>query len=117
MTFKGFSKKDFKTMQIPGLEARMNGIQTDIQPKFRAVGEELTTYLSAKLGDEMFYILLVTKDVQLTHPKALGWPFAMINVDIKSTLISKWVYSIIIYSFGSLLFMKMKKARKSPIAS
>ncbi|MBC8831755.1 DUF1054 family protein, partial [Escherichia coli] len=51
MTFKGFSKKDFKTMQIPGLEARMNGIQTDIQPKFRAVGEELTTYLSAKLGD------------------------------------------------------------------
>lgn len=54
MTFKGFSKKDFKTMQIPGLEVRMTGIQNDIQPKFRAVGEEMTTYLSAKLGDEMF---------------------------------------------------------------
>lgn len=67
MTFKGFSKKDFKTMQIPGLEARMTGIQNDIQPKFRAVGEELTTYLSASLAMKCFYILLVTKDVQLTH--------------------------------------------------
>lgn len=67
MTFKGFSKKDFKTMQISGLEARMTGIQNDIQPKFRAVGEELTTYLSASLAMKCFYILLVTKDVQLTH--------------------------------------------------
>ncbi|AIS59486.1 YktB family protein [Listeria ivanovii] len=54
MTFKGFTKKDFKTMQIPGLEARMAGIQHDIQPKFKAVGEVLTTYLSAELGEEMF---------------------------------------------------------------
>lgn len=54
MTFKGFTKKDFKTMQIPGLEARMAGIQNDIQPKFKAAGEELTTYLSTQLGEEMF---------------------------------------------------------------
>lgn len=39
MTFKGFSKKDFKTMQIPGLEARMNGIQTDIQQNSELLGK------------------------------------------------------------------------------
>ncbi|CAM4074892.1 DUF1054 domain-containing protein [Listeria booriae] len=49
-----FTKKDFKAMQTPGLEERMEAIQTQIQPKFRQIGEGLATYLSAKTGDEMF---------------------------------------------------------------
>ncbi|EUJ20520.1 hypothetical protein G161_08264 [Listeria monocytogenes FSL F6-684] len=89
MTFKGFSKKDFKTMQIPGLEARMTGIQNDIQPKFRAVGEELTTYLSAKLGDEMFLHIARHQRRSVNPPDSTCSPFAMINVVIKSILISK----------------------------
>lgn len=49
-----FTKNDFKAMQTPGLEERMEAIQTQIQPKFREIGEGLATYLSAKTGTEMF---------------------------------------------------------------
>ncbi|MBC6314109.1 YktB family protein [Listeria grandensis] len=49
-----FTKKDFKAMQAPGLEKRMEAIQTQIQPKFREIGDGLATYLSAKTGDKMF---------------------------------------------------------------
>ncbi|MBC1436260.1 DUF1054 domain-containing protein [Listeria rocourtiae] len=49
-----FTKKDFKAMQTPGLEERMEVIQTQIQPKFREIGESLATYLSAKTGTDMF---------------------------------------------------------------
>ncbi len=50
---QGFTAKDFKIMNIEGLTARMEGIQTEIQPKFQALGQTLTDYLSLKLGDEM----------------------------------------------------------------
>lgn len=54
MKFAGFSKKDFDTFHIEGLEERMEAIQTRIQPKFNEIGGLLTSDLSAMLGTEMF---------------------------------------------------------------
>lgn len=54
MDFNGFTKHDFDTFKVEGLEGRMEAIQTRIQPKFQAVGSELTDYLSAKLNQEMY---------------------------------------------------------------
>ncbi len=53
MNFAGFQQKDFDTFTIEGLGERMEAIQTRIQPKFQAIGEELVDYLSAHLGEEM----------------------------------------------------------------
>lgn len=54
MTFTGFDQLDFDTFKIDGLEERMDAIKSRIQPKFKVIGQELTTHLSAELGDEMF---------------------------------------------------------------
>ncbi|WP_240422331.1 YktB family protein [Listeria costaricensis] len=50
---KGFTQADFDSMEVPGLEARMEKIQTHIQPKFQTLGAALATYLSVQLGTEM----------------------------------------------------------------
>ena len=52
--FKGFTQKDFDVFQIDGLEARMKGIQTNIQPKFQSIADEIVPSLSAIAGDEFF---------------------------------------------------------------
>lgn len=54
MLLNGFTKEDFNTFKIDGLEARMEAIQTRIQPKFQTIGKKLTDDLSAQLGEEMF---------------------------------------------------------------
>jgi uncharacterized protein YktB (UPF0637 family) len=54
MKFAGFSKEDFETFEIEGLEARMQAIQERIQPKFRAIGEKASADLSMSLGNEMY---------------------------------------------------------------
>ncbi|WP_053219807.1 YktB family protein [Virgibacillus senegalensis] len=54
MEINGFSKKDFDTFKIDGLEARMGAIRERIQPKFQVIGDELKDHLAAKLGNEMF---------------------------------------------------------------
>lgn len=54
LKFNGFEKKDFDTFLIEGLDARMEAIQTRIQPKFQQIGSELVDYLSAHLGNEMY---------------------------------------------------------------
>ncbi len=54
MGFTGFQKTDFDTFLIDGLEARMEAIQTRIQPKFQEIGAELAEDLSLKLGNEMY---------------------------------------------------------------
>jgi len=54
MNFQGFSEEDFATFNIDGLAARMEAIQTRIQPKFKILGEQLTEDLSAMVGSEMF---------------------------------------------------------------
>lgn len=53
MNFTGFKQKDFDAFTLEGLGERMEAIQTRIQPKFQAIGEELVDYLSAHLGEEM----------------------------------------------------------------
>ncbi|WP_099157948.1 YktB family protein [Virgibacillus ndiopensis] len=54
MRFNGFSKNDFDTFQIEGLDNRMEAIQSRIQPKFQQIGIELVDHLSTQLGNEMF---------------------------------------------------------------
>ncbi|HAM82111.1 YktB family protein [Ornithinibacillus bavariensis] len=50
----GFTKSDFDTFKIDGLDARMEAIQTNIQPKFREIGYELVDFLSTRLGNEVY---------------------------------------------------------------
>lgn len=54
VTFTGFSKRDFETFQIDGLDGRMAAIKERLQPKFREIGEELNQDLSMLLGNEMY---------------------------------------------------------------
>jgi uncharacterized protein YktB (UPF0637 family) len=54
MGVTGFSKKDFDTFEIDGLDARMEAIQSQIQPKFREIGNELVDYLATLLGNEVY---------------------------------------------------------------
>jgi len=54
MEFNGFEKNDFDTFKIEGLEERMEAIRGRIQPKFKAIGDEIVDDLAAKLGNEMF---------------------------------------------------------------
>lgn len=54
MTFNGFQLEDFDVFHIDGLEERMKGIQTRIQPKFKEIGAELEGDLAVTLGKEMF---------------------------------------------------------------
>lgn len=54
MGITGFNKSDFDTFYIDGLDARMEAIQSRIQPKFKEIGQELTDYLSANLGNEVY---------------------------------------------------------------
>lgn len=54
MPFNGFSKSDFDTFHINGLDERMTAIQERIQPKFKVIGDILADDLAAMLGNEMF---------------------------------------------------------------
>lgn len=54
MKFEGFTKNDFDTFKIEGLDARMEAIRERIQPKFQTIGQILTDDLSATIGNEMF---------------------------------------------------------------
>ncbi|WP_181956653.1 DUF1054 domain-containing protein [Paenibacillus piri] len=54
MTFPGFTQTDFNVFSVPGLNARMEGIQGHIQPKFKALGDELCKETATLAGDEMF---------------------------------------------------------------
>ncbi|WP_227995184.1 YktB family protein [Oceanobacillus sp. CFH 90083] len=49
-----FTKEDFQTFLIDGLDERMEAIQHRIQPKFQAIGEELVTYLSERTGQDLY---------------------------------------------------------------
>lgn len=53
MSFTGFTKTDFATFSIDGLDARMEAIRGRIQPKFKALGDSLTHDLSLLCGNEM----------------------------------------------------------------
>lgn len=52
--FTGFTQADFDVFLVEGLEERMAGIQQQIQPKFHAIGQELSGGLAIHAGNEMF---------------------------------------------------------------
>lgn len=54
MGFSGFTEKDFKTFTIDGLDERMAAIRENIQPKFKAIGEELSEGISEMVDNEMY---------------------------------------------------------------
>ncbi|EJW17468.1 DUF1054 domain-containing protein [Paenibacillus alvei] len=54
MSFTGFYPSDFETFTIEGLDARMEAIRERIQPKFRAIGEQLISDVAMHSGTEMF---------------------------------------------------------------
>jgi uncharacterized protein YktB (UPF0637 family) len=49
----GFTQADFDVFGIEGLEDRMAAIQNQIQPKFRAIGEQLSVDAAVHAGNEM----------------------------------------------------------------
>lgn len=49
-----FTKNDFDTFLIDGLDERMQAIRTRIQPKFKEIGTALTEELSMLVGSEMY---------------------------------------------------------------
>lgn len=50
----GFTQADFDVFGIEGLEERMAAIQNQIQPKFRAIGEQLSVDAAVHAGNEMY---------------------------------------------------------------
>jgi len=50
----GFTQADFDVFALQGLEERMAAIQTQIQPKFRAIGEQLSVDAAVHAGNEMY---------------------------------------------------------------
>jgi len=53
MGFTGFTQHDFDTFLIEGLEQRMAAIRERIQPKFRAIAEQIADELSVQTGQDM----------------------------------------------------------------
>ncbi|NIK75781.1 uncharacterized protein YktB (UPF0637 family) [Paenibacillus castaneae] len=51
---QGFTQTDFDVFQLQGLEERMAAIQNQIQPKFRAIGEQLSVDVAVHAGNEMY---------------------------------------------------------------
>ncbi|WP_028611177.1 YktB family protein [Paenibacillus harenae] len=49
----GFTQADFDVFQLQGLEERMEAIQQQIQPKFRAIGQQLSAGIAVHAGIEM----------------------------------------------------------------
>ncbi|WP_181348964.1 YktB family protein [Thalassobacillus sp. CUG 92003] len=52
--FEGFNQQDFNVFNLEGLEERMEAIQNQIQPKFQAIGETLSSDLSAMANNELY---------------------------------------------------------------
>jgi len=50
----GFTQADFDVFALQGLEERMAAIQNQIQPKFRAIGEQLRVDAAVHAGNEMY---------------------------------------------------------------
>lgn len=72
MTIPGFTTTEFDTFKIEGLPNRMAAIQENIQPKFEIIGGELTDFLAAKLGNEMY--LHIAKHARRTvNPPVDTW--------------------------------------------
>ncbi|MFC5453183.1 DUF1054 domain-containing protein [Paenibacillus aestuarii] len=72
MNFTGFTRHDFETFAIEGLDGRMEAIRERIQPKFKALGDSLCGDLSVLSGTEMF--LHIAKHARRTvNPPVDTW--------------------------------------------
>ncbi|EZH67106.1 hypothetical protein DH09_03995 [Bacillaceae bacterium JMAK1] len=68
----GFTPSDFDVFTIDGLENRMEALRNQIQPKFKAIGDELTTELNRLTGEEMH--LHIAKHLRrTTNPPNDSW--------------------------------------------
>ncbi|MEG0259505.1 MAG: DUF1054 domain-containing protein [Lysinibacillus sp.] len=67
-----WSEEDFNVFQITGLEQRMEALTTIIRPKFHSLGEEFSTFFSAKLGDE-FYPHVAKHARRTVNPPKDSW--------------------------------------------
>lgn len=54
MTTINFTDKDFDVFLVPGLDGRMEALIERVRPKLTVLGNELTPFLSALAGEEMF---------------------------------------------------------------
>ncbi|GIP20370.1 DUF1054 domain-containing protein [Paenibacillus sp. J22TS3] len=54
MTFTGFTNQDFDVFKVPGLEPRMEALIHTLRPKLEELGGNLSPYLSALCGEEIF---------------------------------------------------------------
>lgn len=54
MTFPSFTDQDFHVFAIDGLNPRMEALQREIQPKFSTIGEDISTFLTQKLGEPVY---------------------------------------------------------------
>ncbi len=55
MHFTGFHPIDFETFTIEGLDARMEAIRTNIQPKFHQISDDLLDEMTVLSEQEMFF--------------------------------------------------------------
>ncbi|MCM3742702.1 DUF1054 domain-containing protein [Sporosarcina luteola] len=63
---------DFNVFSIEGLEHRMHALQTQIQPKFELIGEEISTYLSSR-GTGEFYPHVAKHARRTVNPPNDSW--------------------------------------------
>ncbi|MFD1678198.1 YktB family protein [Alicyclobacillus fodiniaquatilis] len=52
--FSGFLDEDFDVFAIAGLDARMDAIKSRVRPKLEALGAHFQTYLSLRLGEDVY---------------------------------------------------------------
>lgn len=69
MSFNGFTKSDFETFNIDGLDARMQAIRERIQPKFQVLGEIVRDELALLTGKEMFLHIAKHARRKINPPK------------------------------------------------
>ncbi|UTR04897.1 DUF1054 domain-containing protein [Alkalihalobacillus sp. LMS6] len=72
MTHVGFTKEDFHTFTIEGLEPRMEAIRSSIQPKFQIIGEELRAHLAQALDTDM-HLHIAQHARRTTNPPNDTW--------------------------------------------
>ncbi|MCL6631361.1 MAG: DUF1054 domain-containing protein [Alicyclobacillus herbarius] len=54
MEFRGFTDDDFEVFAVPGLEPRMAELKARLRPKLEQLGQDLSEYLSQRLGRPMW---------------------------------------------------------------
>ena len=107
MTVTGFTDQDFDVFSVPGLEARMEVLIERVRPKLEALGAELSPYVSALAGEEMF--VHVAKHARRTvNPPIDTWvAWAPANAATKHCLILRWACSEPICLSSSRLFTRV----------